>query len=90
MSGNREWWEFHLTPKGWVKGSEQLQAGAKERPVPPDRMLTIRQHEHAPSRFAPPQTWSAIVWRHSDTRAIATLRAQFGEMPPGSERYPFK
>ena len=53
-------------------------------------MLTIRQHEHAPSRFAPPQTWSAIVWRHSDTRAIATLRAQFGEMPPGSERYPFK
>lgn len=90
MSGIREWWEFHLTPKGWVKGSENMLDGAKERPTPADRLLTIRQHEHAPSRYAAPQTWSAIVWRAGDTRAIASFREQFGQMPPGSERFPFR
>ena len=90
MSGNQEWWEFHLTPKGWIRGSERLADGAKERPIPPDRLLTIRQHEHAPSAYAPPKTWSAIVWRHGDTRAIATMREQYGTMPPGSERFPFR
>lgn len=90
MSGNREWWEFHLTPKGWIKGSESLAAGAKERPIPSDRMLTIRQNEQPSSAVAPAQTWSSIVWRHSNTRAIAALREQFGTLPPGSERYPFR
>ena len=90
MSGNREWWEFHLTPKGWIRGSERMLDGAKDRPIPSDRLLTIRQHEHASSAYAPPQTWSAIVWRHTDSRAIATMREQHGQMPPGSERYPFK
>lgn len=42
MSASDEWEDVHLTPSGWVDGSDKRDfAGVTHRPVPPDAVLTV-------------------------------------------------
>ena len=52
MSASNEWSEYHLTPNGWVEGSEKLDFSRTERPAPADRVLTVRQHDYLSSSFS--------------------------------------
>ena len=46
MSASNEWFKYHLTPNGWVKGSEKVDvAGVTERSVPDDTYVTVTIHE---------------------------------------------
>lgn len=90
MSLSSESWQYHLTPHGWVEGSESLDFGTKERPIPADRVLTVTQHYYLSSRWSKPDQWSSIDWQHSDGALVASLKEKFGELPRGSERYPLR
>ena len=90
MSASNEWFEYHLTPGGWTEGSEKLDFGGTERPVPGDRVLTVRQHDYLSSTFSKPERWSTIEWRHPDRKLIDRLTAKFGKLPAGSDGYPLR
>lgn len=49
-----EWWDFHLTPKGWIQGSLQLDIGSEQQvDVPGDAILTRRFAETMDGPFSP-------------------------------------
>ena len=53
MSASNEWEEWHLTPTGWVPGSEQIDfVGVKQVAPPSDRVLTNGYHEKQSSTFS--------------------------------------
>ena len=84
MSLSNEWFEYHLTRKGWVEGSEQLDlAGLREASVPEDRALTIRFCDRTASAFSKPERWRKVVWRSKDTELIESLTSKHGEIPEG-------
>jgi hypothetical protein len=75
MSASNEWSEYHLTPGGWVEGSEKLDFNRSERPAPVDRVLTVRQHDYLSSSFSKLDQWSSIEWHHQDHTLVASLTA---------------
>ena len=82
MSASNEWFEYHLTPQGWVDGSEKIDfAGLKKKEIPDDRVLTLRFHEYLSSPFSTIDKWYDEQWRHEDEDLINDLIKQFGEMP---------
>ncbi len=82
MSLSNEWWEYHLTPGGWLEGSEKLDfAGVKEKPIPPDRVLTLKFRERQSCFYASVERWYEVVWRHRDRRTTRSLVEEFGNLP---------
>ena len=48
MPTSNEWWDFHLTPSGWVQGSYQVDAGEENKlDTPSDVILTRRYIEQS-------------------------------------------
>jgi hypothetical protein len=90
MSASNEWDEYHLTPKGWVRGTEKLDFGPlKEVPPPPDRYVTVREHEYQSSSFSAPDLYAEVVWEHPDKEMVSALRNEHG-MNPNPKRYPMR
>jgi hypothetical protein len=49
-----EWWDFHLTPAGWVQGSYQIDPGGEQKlDVPSNVILTRRFTEKTLEPLAP-------------------------------------
>lgn len=42
MAASNEWDEWHLTPSGWVKGTEKTDFALNEVPPPKDRVATFK------------------------------------------------
>ena len=57
MSASNEYSIWHLTPRGWEEGTEKLDFGTTERPVPPDAVLTLEYHERYSSIYSAPERW---------------------------------
>jgi hypothetical protein len=69
-----QWSEKHLTPTGWVYGTNRTERGRFEAeiPPPPDCLLTIRSLSCIPSDWSQkPRDWSEIRWA---TRDMVRLR----------------
>jgi hypothetical protein len=81
MSGSHEWFEFHLTPKGWIAGSEKLDAGLREKEIPEDRVLTLCFYERLSSPFSDLEKWYREKWRNTNEEVISDLTEQYGELP---------
>nr|WP_315593673.1 translation initiation factor 1 [uncultured Cupriavidus sp.] len=82
MSASHEWKEMHLTPEGWVPGSEKWDFGPVEhRPVPPDAVLTICRTEHVSSSFSPLERTFEETKLSADEALIESLRLKFGASP---------
>ena len=85
MSASNEWFEYHLTPDGWVDGSEKVDfSGVHIKEAPENRVLTLKFHEYLSSPFSKMDTWYTETWRHSDNNLIEKLIKKFGSKP---ERY---
>lgn len=83
MSASNEWFEFHLTPGGWVGGSEKLDfVGTKDKEVPQDRVLTLTFYEKLSSPFSRTELYYTEDWRHSDSNLVNTLVEKHGAKPP--------
>jgi hypothetical protein len=82
MSASNEWFEYHLTPQGWVTGSEKIDfSGIKGKDIPTDRVLTLRFNEYMSSSFSTMDKWCDEQYRHEDESLVNRLVKQFGESP---------
>lgn len=82
MAASNEWTEWHLTPKGWERGSEKEDfAGLVERPRPLECVMTVVNGEKISSSYSGLERSSDVLWRSGDTLAVETLLAQYGNAP---------
>ena len=82
MSLSNEWWEYHLTPKGWVSGSEKLDFGSRtDVPRPEDRVLTLRRIEKQTSIYSSMQIVVETDWETDDRPLLEELIEKFGARP---------
>lgn len=82
MSASNEWTEWHLTPRGWERGTEKSDYGRVERDPPEDRVQTVVWTEHL-SHIMSKQLDKGHQdqWQCEDAGLVAQLRAQFGAPP---------
>lgn len=73
-------WEWHLTPTGWVLGTERLNQFVEERVTPEDRVLSGRFEETLEDAFSELKLTWEVYWQHprADT---SHLLSKFGEKP---------
>ncbi|HEY3821758.1 MAG TPA: hypothetical protein VGL81_31540 [Polyangiaceae bacterium] len=82
MAMSDEWTEWHLTPRGWERGSDQVDGGGGRRRDPPsDRVLTSRFHEYWGGVSSEVSRTNEVEWRGGDASLIETLLKQFGPAP---------
>ncbi|MFY9074325.1 hypothetical protein OZZ08_05110 [Malaciobacter mytili] len=82
MSASNEWTEWHLTPRGWEKGSSKIDfQGTTTKDAPVDRVITYCYSEYQSSGFGGVDKGSKIIWSSEDTEQIDTLTSKYGECP---------
>lgn len=82
MSASDEWTEWHLTPQGWIMGSERTDGpGVTEKEPPTDRVLTHCWHEYLGSAYGKMKRYSEKVWESDDKAAVKALMEKFGDPP---------
>jgi hypothetical protein len=81
MSASNEWTEWHLTPNGWIRGTEQEDFRTVERPPPPDRVLTCTYHDFLSSTFSKPDRYVEEDWRSADAVHVQQLLEKYGPCP---------
>ncbi|AZT82117.1 MAG: hypothetical protein FH752_18770 [Marinobacter adhaerens] len=82
MSASKEWTEWHLTPTGWVRGSEKVDyQGVTTVEPPADRVLTCEYQEYLSSSFSSMDKGASVLWESEDKEKVAQLLKQFGECP---------
>ena len=82
MSHSNEWTDWHLTPAGWVTGSERTDGvGIEEQPIPPDRVLTQRWAEEQSSPFGSMYRGLETRWESDDKETTQELIKKFGKCP---------
>lgn len=80
MSASNEWWEYHLTPDGWVEGDFQLDFGVPQRRhIPENRVLTICESQKMSSPFSPIETTWTEIFRSDDEEVIKKLLELYGD-----------
>jgi hypothetical protein len=81
MAASNEWFEYHLTPRGWEMGSNKTDFAWEQKEPPPDRVLTIRVSESMSSSFSKLDRGHEELWRSPDGESVAALVKQFGASP---------
>src|SRR5260370_29798787 len=66
MSLSNEWTEWHLTPAGWVRGTEKEDFRTVDPEPPPDRVKTVVWHDRLSSRFSKPERSHDETWSSPD------------------------
>ena len=81
MAASNEWTDYHLTPQGWVRGSERRDTGQPVTRAPPqDRVLTARYKETC-NGYGPVHESQDTQWESDDTKRVEELLAEFGPPP---------
>jgi len=81
MSASNEWTLWHLTPRGWERGSEKVDfRDVNEKPPPSDRVLTFKYREFMGSMSSPMEKTCVEVWR-DEVDHVTDLLAKFGPAP---------
>jgi len=77
---SKEYFDYHLTPNGWVEGTEKLDFSTTERSIPEDRVLTLRIIEEIPH---PNEgfRYEQVVWKSDDINLLNKLKKKFGARP---------
>ena len=77
MAMGEEWTEWHLTPRGWERGSERHDGVSPvRRETPADTALTMRYHDYLGAPNALKERW-----RSQDAATVERLLAQYGQAP---------
>lgn len=84
MSLSSESFEYHLTPRGWVEGSEKLDFGVETpRETPQDRVLTLIRFEKIACFSCEMEVTEKELWRSDDQGLVRVLTRKFGPAPSG-------
>jgi hypothetical protein len=81
MSASNEWTQWHLTPRGWERGTEKEDFRRVDRDPPNDRVQTVTYREHLSSGFSSLDKLSDVEWESDDKAKIEALMQQFGHAP---------
>ncbi len=83
MSAMNEWTEWHLTPRGWERGTVKTDTPSSTTvaPPPPDRVLTCRFHEFLGAIGGDVEHWVEEVWAGPDRETVRALLDQHGSCP---------
>jgi len=82
MSASDEWTDWHLTAKGWERGSEKVDVqGVTNREPPPTRVLSCRYHEFQSSAFSKMKVWHDATWMDPDSDLVARMILKHGPCP---------
>jgi hypothetical protein len=83
MSAIHETFEYHLTPRGWVDGTAQLDLGNEEVVSPPeDRVATFEEDRYVGDVHSQIKVTWEQTWRAQDVD-LEPLYAKFGRYPEG-------
>jgi len=80
MAADLEWSEWHLTPHGWIAGTENTGTSLVERAIPESRVFSLQYIDEHSGYGRSIVRWQE-QWRSSDPVLIATLTAKFGSRP---------
>ncbi|WP_223532030.1 hypothetical protein [Pseudomonas sp. BF-R-30] len=82
MSASDEWTEWHLTPRGWERGSEKEDvAGTKKKDAPTDCVMSVKHRQLIPAAGAPLKETNELLWTSPDEAEVRSLLDQFGPAP---------
>lgn len=82
MSASNEWTEWHLTPRGWERGSEREDfKGTVHRKPPADRVMSATYGERMSSPYSSLKEESGVTWRTEDQKLLNELLQQYGPPP---------
>ena len=82
MSATNEWTQWHLTPRGWERGSDRTDHGGTVRQDPPiDRVMTVTYSEYQAMIQHRARLAHEEEWRSTDADAVAALETQYGAAP---------
>jgi len=80
MPLSNDCWEWHLTPTGWVLGTERLDQFLEQRSTPEDRVLSGRFEETLEDAFSELKLTWEVFWTDPSIDT-STLLSKFGEKP---------
>lgn len=86
MALSREYKEWHLTPNGWVAGTDRYDSGTNINEVKPpeDRLLTVKCGEELSSTYSSLEKYKSEVWRaKGEDQRIAELLEKYGDKEAG-------
>lgn len=90
MSASNEYFEYHLTPGGWVDGSQKIDfQGRTERPTPTDTLLTVCFREFMASAYSGLQL-TADVKEIGERDQIDDALKAHGVEPYGNASFSFR
>jgi hypothetical protein len=81
MSASNEWTEWHLTPKGWVRGTEKEDFRIINRDPPEDRVKSVVYKQFLSSIYSKMEETHRTDWVSKDGDSIAKFKAEFGPAP---------
>lgn len=83
MAASNEWTEWHLTPRGWERGSKKTDfKGVTRKDKPTDSVMCMCYAEYAGYMVASSYRESLEeTWRLDDDELVAKLLNEFGEAP---------
>ena len=77
-----EYYIMHLTPHGWMDGTEKTAGGTVERPVPDDAVLSLTFHETVRGLLSQKEQWVEVEYRiNSSSDKLKILFSTFGKFP---------
>lgn len=80
MTASYEWTEHHLTPTGWIRGSEKTDFSPRVDVDPPeDRVLSVRYIDEQ-TGYGGGQRHEE-VWRSDDAAKMEALLGRHGPAP---------
>jgi hypothetical protein len=84
---SNEYREWHLTPDGWVAGTDKHDFGfreGKEVESPANRLLTVKCGVKMSSLFSGPEEYRHELWRaKGQDQLIADLLEKYGDREAG-------
>lgn len=82
--GANEWQDWHLTPTGWVEGSQKLDCMPRlwKLPIPRSRVLTCRVGDRLLTLWDQPEFYIRERWRTKQKTLLETAVAEHGKWPP--------
>lgn len=82
MAASNEWFDYHLTPRGWELGSHKTDCGAPVSIEPPaDRVMSIHVAERMSSPFSKLDRTESVSYRTDDQETLERLINRFGDSP---------
>ena len=77
-----EYYIMHLTPHGWVDGTEKTSSGMLERPVPNDAVFSVTFHETVRGLLSQKEQWGETEYRiDKSSDMLKILFVTFGKLP---------